>query len=467
MVGLRPQFRPRRSLCRCRWCSGVRALARRRGLVAKPRADRWHSKPTALFGGVGIFAAFASGRAVCARARTSAGDYLLLAGCAGMFLVGLLDDFVTLKPYAKLVGQIVFSAAFTVFGVRLRWLNSAVLDQVLTIFWLVGIANAVNLLDNLDGLAGGRGRHRLRLPGLLLSRLGAVRGGGPGGGVLRGGGRLPGLQRQPGLHLHGRLRLAVSRASSWGASPWCRTRTRACAATCSPCWRCRCCCCSSRSSTPPWSPSAGSSTVDRSRKADVITPPTGWWPSACRSERRRWCSGAWPPPRAAWRSWCASWPGRSSILLVPTFGMLLLFFLIILGRVRVYERVADPGRGQRAGPAADAGRPRLQAPHLRGLARRRAHRGGLLRRLPPSLRRAARRGAHRAVLRAVPDLAAGGRSSCRSPASWAWACTGACGATPRCPIWAPCCVRRGGLGGDRGDPLSRCFAWRTCPAASC
>jgi UDP-GlcNAc:undecaprenyl-phosphate GlcNAc-1-phosphate transferase len=132
----------------------VRALARRKGLVAKPRADRWHRKPTALFGGVGIFAAFA----VVALVRPAAdfsGDLILLLGCGGMFLLGLVDDLVTLKPYAKLVGQIVFSTVFTIFGVRLYWLQSAVLDQALTIFWLVGIANAVNLLDNIDGLAGG------------------------------------------------------------------------------------------------------------------------------------------------------------------------------------------------------------------------------------------------------------------------------------------------------------------------
>ena len=72
-----------------------------------------------------------------------------------MFLVGLVDDCVHLKPYAKLVGQIVFCTFVTMFGLRLHWLPSRVLDQVLTIFWLVGITNAVNLLDNLDGLAGG------------------------------------------------------------------------------------------------------------------------------------------------------------------------------------------------------------------------------------------------------------------------------------------------------------------------
>ncbi len=80
---------------------------------------------------------------------------LLIACCAGMFLVGLVDDIVQLKPYAKLVAQIAISTLYTTFGLRLHWLPSAVLDQALTIFWLVGVTNALNLLDNLDGLAGG------------------------------------------------------------------------------------------------------------------------------------------------------------------------------------------------------------------------------------------------------------------------------------------------------------------------
>ena len=132
----------------------VRHLARRYGLVAQPRADRWHRKPTALYGGVGIFAGFAL--VILWRPPADfAGDQLLLLCSGGMFALGLLDDMVRLKPYSKLVGQIVFSTIFTLFGARLHWLSSAVADQALTIFWLVGIANAVNLLDNLDGLAGG------------------------------------------------------------------------------------------------------------------------------------------------------------------------------------------------------------------------------------------------------------------------------------------------------------------------
>jgi UDP-GlcNAc:undecaprenyl-phosphate/decaprenyl-phosphate GlcNAc-1-phosphate transferase len=132
----------------------VRAVARRFELVARPRADRWHRKPTALYGGVGIFTGFIL-VALWYPPADFPGDQLLLLCSGGMFALGLLDDFVRLKPYSKLVGQIVFATAFTIFGTRLHWVTSPVVDHCLTIFWLVGIANAVNLLDNLDGLAGG------------------------------------------------------------------------------------------------------------------------------------------------------------------------------------------------------------------------------------------------------------------------------------------------------------------------
>jgi UDP-GlcNAc:undecaprenyl-phosphate/decaprenyl-phosphate GlcNAc-1-phosphate transferase len=132
----------------------VRYLARKRNLVAKPRPDRWHKKPTALFGGVGIFLAFIFSTLVHPTPHAP-GSHLLQLACGGMFALGLLDDAVQLKPYAKLVGQIFFASAITLFGLRLHWLPSVPLDQALTIFWLVGITNAINLLDNLDGLAGG------------------------------------------------------------------------------------------------------------------------------------------------------------------------------------------------------------------------------------------------------------------------------------------------------------------------
>jgi UDP-GlcNAc:undecaprenyl-phosphate GlcNAc-1-phosphate transferase len=131
----------------------VRAGANRYGFVAAPRKDRWHQKPTALMGGIAIYVAFVSGFGLffTASPKTLA---ILIAGTL-LFITGLIDDLVQFKPYVKLVMQLV-AAAITVYaGLRLRLTDSEALNHFITIFWLVGLTNAVNLLDNMDGLAGG------------------------------------------------------------------------------------------------------------------------------------------------------------------------------------------------------------------------------------------------------------------------------------------------------------------------
>lgn len=132
----------------------VRTVARWRGWIAQPRADRWHRKPTALYGGVGIFVGFLAAY-LWRRPATFAGDAILVACAAAMFGLGLVDDRWRLKPYAKLVGQVAIAALLTLFGLRLHWFANPILDQGLSIFWLVGVTNALNLLDNIDGAAAG------------------------------------------------------------------------------------------------------------------------------------------------------------------------------------------------------------------------------------------------------------------------------------------------------------------------
>jgi UDP-GlcNAc:undecaprenyl-phosphate GlcNAc-1-phosphate transferase len=72
-----------------------------------------------------------------------------------MFALGFADDVYHLKPYAKLVGQLVIAALTVVSGPVLPWTSVPVIDQAISLFWIVGITNAINLLDNMDGLAGG------------------------------------------------------------------------------------------------------------------------------------------------------------------------------------------------------------------------------------------------------------------------------------------------------------------------
>jgi UDP-GlcNAc:undecaprenyl-phosphate/decaprenyl-phosphate GlcNAc-1-phosphate transferase len=131
----------------------VRALARRVGAVAKPKADRWHKRPTAMMGGVAVFAAVAVAYLLLVP-HTREG-WVVMGASTALFFVGLVDDFLHIKPYQKLIGQVLGASAVVFFGLMLPWGWGASVGMAVTIFWLIGITNAINLLDNMDGLAAG------------------------------------------------------------------------------------------------------------------------------------------------------------------------------------------------------------------------------------------------------------------------------------------------------------------------
>jgi len=131
----------------------VRAFARRVGVVAVPKIDRWHKKPTSMLGGAAIWLTFVICHFVFIP-HTVYGNIILLASTF-LFLVGLVDDLLHTKPYQKLIGQILGSAFVVYYGLSLPWTGSVLLNMALAIFWLIGITNAINLLDNMDGLASG------------------------------------------------------------------------------------------------------------------------------------------------------------------------------------------------------------------------------------------------------------------------------------------------------------------------
>jgi len=131
-----------------------RAAAVRFGFVSHPRADRWHARPVALFGGVAIGLSLFAGLAVFGSIGPLS---VLVIGAALVFVAGLADDIFALKPFTKLVIQVAIASLFLFFGYRLQWSASLTLDTVLTLVWIVGMTNAFNLLDNMDGLAGGVG----------------------------------------------------------------------------------------------------------------------------------------------------------------------------------------------------------------------------------------------------------------------------------------------------------------------
>jgi len=131
----------------------VRTFARRYGVVAKPKIDRWHKKPTAMLGGVAIALSVLLGVFVLAPHTTY--SWVILRASGFLFFVGLIDDLLHIKPYQKLIGQIMGAAYVVYYGLTLPWTHSVLVNMALTIFWLIGITNAINLLDNMDGLSSG------------------------------------------------------------------------------------------------------------------------------------------------------------------------------------------------------------------------------------------------------------------------------------------------------------------------
>jgi len=161
----------------------VRRIARNRGWIAQPTKDRWHKNPTALAGGIAIYAAISIPLFIISDFETllphffgnstpallPAMDAVIWIGITFLFLLGLWDDFFNIKPYTKLVGQILVASLVVFFGFRLHWLDSQTLDTTLTILWIVGITNAFNLLDNMDGLCAGVGAISVLYVSILLS----------------------------------------------------------------------------------------------------------------------------------------------------------------------------------------------------------------------------------------------------------------------------------------------------------
>jgi UDP-GlcNAc:undecaprenyl-phosphate/decaprenyl-phosphate GlcNAc-1-phosphate transferase len=130
----------------------ARFVSLRLGFMAAPREDRWHRRPVALFGGVAI----AITLFVCAIVfRVATAVPVLVGSAALVFLVGLFDDVLSLKPATKLIAQMIVASILVFFDYRLNWVNSTTLDMLLTLVWVVGLTNAFNLIDNMDGLCGG------------------------------------------------------------------------------------------------------------------------------------------------------------------------------------------------------------------------------------------------------------------------------------------------------------------------
>jgi UDP-GlcNAc:undecaprenyl-phosphate/decaprenyl-phosphate GlcNAc-1-phosphate transferase len=154
------------------WVFGfwVRRASVRLGAVVLPDERHVHAVPTPTAGGAAMFAAVLLAMFVASRlgrfdaAFESSEPLGVVLAAAVMFLVGLVDDFREVSAPAKLAGQVLAGTVLSFLGVTMFYFRVPFLDIVsispdlaplLTVLWVVAIANAVNLIDGLDGLAAG------------------------------------------------------------------------------------------------------------------------------------------------------------------------------------------------------------------------------------------------------------------------------------------------------------------------
>ncbi len=131
-----------------------RRLAFSINFVDNPKARKMHITPMPMLGGVAMYVGI-----VGAALLSGFSSYNELAGVLGgatvVTLVGLWDDRAELPPLVKMGGQVLGAALLILSGIQVRLFGSQIPDIALTIFWIIGISNAINFLDNMDGLAAG------------------------------------------------------------------------------------------------------------------------------------------------------------------------------------------------------------------------------------------------------------------------------------------------------------------------
>ncbi len=133
----------------------TRRLAFHFGVLDQPSVRKVHQAPTPLLGGLAIYGAL-----VLALVFFSPPFYLvefgaIMAGTTWLVLVGFVDDRNGMKPLVKLGAQMIAGAVLIAAGIHVRIFASDILNISVTLFWIVGITNAMNFQDNMDGLAAG------------------------------------------------------------------------------------------------------------------------------------------------------------------------------------------------------------------------------------------------------------------------------------------------------------------------
>lgn len=133
----------------------VRRLAIDIGFVDAPAQRKMHSTPMPLMGGVAIFGGAIIAVLIYYRGTPPAQVLGILVALTIVAFIGLIDDRFSLPAWAKLGGQLIGFLILAYFGVRVRLPIPEIINYIITFLWLAGISNAINFLDNMDGLSAG------------------------------------------------------------------------------------------------------------------------------------------------------------------------------------------------------------------------------------------------------------------------------------------------------------------------
>ena len=150
---------------------GVRKLAYRIGAVVKPDDRRVHKRPTPTLGGVAMLAGVLVGMLVAwlmgsfdAIFSGSTEPLGLVLAAVVIVVVGVIDDLREVSAPAKVAGMVLAASVLVISGISILvfrvpfagvFVLSTDFSYLISVLWVVGMANAINLIDGLDGLAGG------------------------------------------------------------------------------------------------------------------------------------------------------------------------------------------------------------------------------------------------------------------------------------------------------------------------
>lgn len=135
----------------------IRRLALRLGILDQPNARKIHVNPIPLLGGLAIYGAFIVALLLFGNRYRLNELVGILVGASLMSFLGVWDDRRGLSPLFKLVGQFLAASILVLTKVRVGTFPWELLNVAVTLLWVVVITNAMNLLDNMDGLSGGVG----------------------------------------------------------------------------------------------------------------------------------------------------------------------------------------------------------------------------------------------------------------------------------------------------------------------